>query len=110
MSKKDPGSGLLADILAEASWVMRLTIVTGLLAGLGAAGLLCWTWLPAPEPGFRRAYVMTVIFIFFGGLVVGLLGGLLAGTLLELALAPFVTLLRPPNQRRRRRRDADWDD
>ena len=113
MSKRDLGSGtgLLADILDEASWVMRLSIVAGLLAGLAAAGLVVWTWLPPPEPGFRRVYVLTATLIVCGGLAVGLLGGLLAGTLLELALAPFVRLLRPPDRRqRRRRRDAARDD
>src|SRR5262245_62274119 len=115
MAKKDleSGAGLLADILAQASWVMRVCIVAGLLAGLAAGGFLGWSWLPPPEPGYRRAYFVTITFLCFGGLAVGLLAGLLVGTFLEIALSPFVNLLRPKGRRRRRgRRDADrdWDD
>jgi hypothetical protein len=113
MAKKDlgSGSGLLADILAQASWAMRFCIVAGLLAGLAAGGFLGWSWLPAPEPGYRRAYFVTITLLCFGGVAVGLLAGLLAGTFLEIALSPFVKLLRPKGRHRRPRdADRDWDD
>src|SRR5262245_19028910 len=116
VAKKDSenSSGLVADLLREMPWVMRISVVVGVLAGLGVA-LCVWAyWIPAPEAEFisgrmnqtqGRYYFLFVALDLLVGVVVGFFAGLFVGSILDAFTAPFREQERP--RRRRRYRGPD---
>jgi hypothetical protein len=115
MAKRDPGDfgSALADIFREASWVVGVCLVLGMVTGVGVALSLVWSWPVLDTRAERRIQGVFVGGIVLAGLFLGLLAGLLVGSLLDFLVSALGRAVRPPRKRRKRRlprRPPDEDD
>jgi hypothetical protein len=100
---RDDFGNVLSDIFRESSWIMAVCLVLGLLAGLGVAAWIVWSWPVLETRAERRIQSVFAGGVVLAGLVLGLLAGLLVGGALDALVTAMGKAVRPPRKRRRRR-------
>jgi hypothetical protein len=110
---RDDFGNVLSDIFRESSRVMAVCLVLGLLAGLGVAAWIVWSWPVLETRAERRIQSIFAGGVVVAGLVGGLVAGLVVGSLLDAVATAMGKGARPPKKRRRRRltrRPPDHDE
>jgi hypothetical protein len=100
---RDDFGNVLADIFRESSAIMAVCVVLGLLAGLGVAAWIVWSWPVLETRAERRMQSIFAGGVVLAGLFVGLLAGLLVGGAVDALVTALGRAVRPPRKRRRRR-------
>jgi MFS superfamily sulfate permease-like transporter len=108
----DDFGNVLTDIFRESSPIMAVCVLLGLLAGLGGAACIVWSWPVLETRPERRIQAVFAAGVVLAGLFVGLLVGLLIGGALDALVTALRKAAKPPRKRRRRlpRRRRDEDD